>query len=179
MYVDHELSAAERKVVEAFVRENQDLQGELDLLQQTKLIADPTVVFEHKEFLMKEPEGDAVINFTNYEEYFLLYADNELTGDQQRAVQLFASQSERLQKEFDLIMQCRLEPEENIIFEGKEILYRSARDHRPLLIPLFRISAAAIILLIGAVLVFRNANKPSLNPSSNLQQAVAGMKQEK
>ncbi|MBL0882531.1 MAG: hypothetical protein IBJ16_04125, partial [Chitinophagaceae bacterium] len=40
LYIDRELSAAERVAVEQFVQENPDLQNELDALQQTLLTED-------------------------------------------------------------------------------------------------------------------------------------------
>ena len=53
LYVDNELSAADRKAVELFVQHNADLKAELDMLQQTVFNADD-VVFEHKTSLHKE-----------------------------------------------------------------------------------------------------------------------------
>jgi hypothetical protein len=176
MYVDHELTASERRLVEAFVRENQDLGEELHLLQQTKLVADPAIRFENKDFLMKETPDHPGINFTNYEEYFLLYADNELNSEDRRAVEAFVAQSERLSKEFSWILQCRLEPDYSISYENKEDLYRNSQDRKPLFITWYRMVAAAVLLLLGGWLVFR-LNKPSVPQVKNATEAVARVKQ--
>ena len=177
MYVDHELTASERRLVEAFVRENQDLGEELDLLQQTKLVADPAIRFENKDFLMKETPDHPGINFTNYEEYFLLYADNELNSEDRRAVEAFVVQSERLSKEFSWILQCRLEPDYDISYEGKEDLYRNSRDRKPLFITWYSMVAAAVLMVVGGWLVFRLLNKPSVTQLKNTTEAVAHVKQ--
>jgi len=63
------------------------------------------------------------INTTNYEEYFLLYIDNELSTEQKTAVEHFIEENPGYQKEFELLKQAVLSPE-NIEFEDKILLYR-------------------------------------------------------
>ncbi len=63
------------------------------------------------------------INTTNYEEYFLLYIDNELSTEQKTAVENFIEANPRYQKEFELLKQTFLTPE-HIEFEDKVLLYR-------------------------------------------------------
>jgi len=63
------------------------------------------------------------INATNYEEYFLLYIDNELSAEQQTAVESFIEENPGYKKEFSLLQQSVLALE-NIEFEDKVLLYR-------------------------------------------------------
>jgi hypothetical protein len=63
------------------------------------------------------------INTTNYEEYFLLYIDNELSAEQKTAVENFIEVNPRYQKEFKLLKQTVLAPEP-IEYEDKILLYR-------------------------------------------------------
>ena len=63
------------------------------------------------------------INTTNYEEYFLLYIDNELSTEQKTAVENFIEANPSYQKEFELLKQTFLTPE-HIEFEDKVLLYR-------------------------------------------------------
>jgi anti-sigma factor RsiW len=62
------------------------------------------------------------INRHNYEEFFLLYADNELPADQRRAVEDFVKQNPDLKEELDLLKDLRLEPDTTIFFDNKESL---------------------------------------------------------
>jgi hypothetical protein len=55
-YMENELTAAERKAVEAFVEANPDLKSELELFELTKLEADNRIVFKGKEELIKKEE---------------------------------------------------------------------------------------------------------------------------
>jgi hypothetical protein len=63
------------------------------------------------------------INTTNYEEYFLLYIDNELSAEQKTAIEHFIEINPRYQKEFELLKQTVLAPE-HIEYEDKILLYR-------------------------------------------------------
>lgn len=61
------------------------------------------------------------ISRNNYEEYFLLYADNELSEQDRLAVEVFVLAHPDLQGELDLFLSTKL-PLENINLENKETL---------------------------------------------------------
>ena len=149
LYADNELSAAEKHLVESFVRENPDLQQEFNLLQQTKIFSDNNIVFENKELLMSShQDNNSVINHSNYEEFFLLYVDNELNEENKKAVEEFAAWHPSLQLELILLQKVRLAPDSSVVFEGKEKLYKE-QAKRILLFRWQRITAAAIVLILA------------------------------
>jgi hypothetical protein len=55
-----------------------------------------------------------MINLSNYEDWFLLYADGELTVAEQEAVLEFVKQHPSLQEELDLLLSMRFQPETEI-----------------------------------------------------------------
>jgi hypothetical protein len=63
-----------------------------------------------------------MINLSNYEDWFLLYADGELTVAEQEAVLKFVKQNPSLQEEFDLMMGVRFQPETEIKFADHSTL---------------------------------------------------------
>ncbi len=63
-----------------------------------------------------------MINLSNYEDWFLLYADGELTVAEQEAVLKFVKQNPSLQEEFDLMMGMRFQPETDIKFADHSTL---------------------------------------------------------
>src|SRR5579862_205731 len=65
-----------------------------------------------------------MINRGNYEEYFLLYADKELSEGERLAVEEFVSDNPDLARELAVIQQLRFRPETNIRYEEKENLLR-------------------------------------------------------
>jgi hypothetical protein len=158
LYVDNELSAAERKAVEEFVQQNADLEEELTMLQQSVIKPESNISFENKGSLLKQTEENSLINLTNYEEYFLLYIDNELDPAAKKDVEIFIHDNLSLQNELNILQQTKLEPDAAIVFEQKEILYKKEEKRRP--IPLAWMSAAAVaILLVTGFLFYNNSNK--------------------
>ena len=62
-----------------------------------------------------------MINLGNYEEYFILYMDNELHGEQKLMVENFIAQHPHLAEELDILMNLKL-PIDEVSFSGKEEL---------------------------------------------------------
>src|SRR5689334_1284122 len=147
MYVDDELTAQQRAEVEMFVRQNADLRNEFEMLQQTKLEADEEIEFAHKTELLKIKES---IGLDNYEEYFLLYIDNELNEDSREAVEKFVLQHPQLQDQFTLLKQTVL-PQEKVVFHDKKSLYKK-EERRVVYLNWTRISVAAALMGITALI---------------------------
>ncbi len=64
------------------------------------------------------------INSNNYEEFFLLYVDNELEAALRAEVEAFAAVHPDLQVELNVLLQTKLSSAEEISFEGKALLYK-------------------------------------------------------
>jgi hypothetical protein len=58
----------------------------------------------------------------NYEEFFILYWDNELTALQKQAVENFVTQNTDLHEEFELLGESRFTPEATVQFKEKDFL---------------------------------------------------------
>ena len=70
------------------------------------------------------------INRYNYEEYFLLYIDNELSLAARRELESFVEMNADLQKELHLLQQSTLKPDKNIVFNDKRALLRLTSDEQ-------------------------------------------------
>ena len=123
LYVDGELNTEERLAVENFVQQNTDLAVELEMLMHTQFHPEE-IVFTDKETLLRT-EGET-INERNYEEYFLLYIDNELSLSKRGEVEMYVLQHPKLQDEFTTLKQTILTPEA-ISYGDKKDLYRTER----------------------------------------------------
>jgi hypothetical protein len=146
------------KEVDLFVTENPDLEEELVMLHQSRLIPDDTIVFDDKHLLIKE-ENDSFINMNNYEEWLVSYVDNELNEEQRIAVEKFAANHPRAQQELGLFRQTKLQPEK-IFFADKEVLYKR-ESARIVSMQWWRISVAAILVLAAGMGLFSIFNKKS------------------
>ena len=153
LYVDNELSVQERRMVDAFVRENADLEEELNMIRQSVLRPDKSVVFQNKGQLMKKSSGMAPINELNYAEYFVLYGDDELSTEENDMVEQFVYRNPQFQVEFELIQQARFTPDTSIVFPDKESLYRKEKTERKVIyMSWWRMAAAAVVLLFAGAM---------------------------
>ena len=157
LYMDNELSPEERRMVEVFVQQHPDLKEELDLLLQFKLTPDTSVIYPCKEELVKI-NGDTPVTAANYEEWLVLYLDNELTPGQRQSVEQFITANPAVKKEMDLLLKTKLYPEE-ISFRYKESLYR--KEEKVRVIRWRSVAAAILILAAGTTAVFVFTNKSS------------------
>lgn len=64
------------------------------------------------------------INRHNYEEFFLLYVDNELSSEDRRMVEDFVQLHPDLNEELELLSQFRFTPDNDIVFDNKEELLK-------------------------------------------------------
>ena len=153
LYVDNELTAEQKKLIEQFVQENPDLGIELEILQQTTLHADDSIVFDGKESLLRS-ETDSVVNRNNYEEYLIAYIDNELNDQEKIDFFKFAMAHPQVKEELAVYQQTKLQPEKEIVFANKEVLYRREEKVKVISMQWWKIAvAAAVILGIGLTTV--------------------------
>ena len=134
LYIDNELTVDQKKQVELFVQENPDLEEELVMLKQSRLIPDDSIVFDKKQLLMKgdtvyHSSDQSLINLNNYEQWVIMYVDDELNAEERASVEKFASAHQHVQQELLLFQQTRLQPEE-IVFPNKSSLYKRERTVR-------------------------------------------------
>ncbi len=160
LYTDNELSLADRKLVEDFVTENPDLFPELDILLRSKLTAEPTLIFENKESLLKQATQH--INETNYETYQLSFVDNELNDDLNKELQSFNFLHPVAQQNQELLLQTKFLADTTILYPGKEFLLSEnigQRKRASAILPYWlRLSAAAVILLALSLITFNQFN---------------------
>lgn len=67
----------------------------------------------------------------NYEEFFLLYVDNELNIAQRKAVETFVEENPDLRAEFIMLQQSVLPVDEHITFSHKQDLLKMTADPNP------------------------------------------------
>lgn len=154
LYVDKELSAADRKAVDMFVQQNPDLQIELTLLQDTVITADD-IVLDKKDWLYME-EGVSAM-----EESLLLYADNELTAADKKTIEATLATNKKARTAWSVLKQTKLQADMTVVFADKQSLYRKEAG-RVVVFRWWRVAAAAILLGFGlwtGIAVYKNNNK--------------------
>jgi hypothetical protein len=149
MYVDNELLAAEREMVEAFVGMYPYLREELELLQDTVLQMEDDMIIDKTSLL----KSAAV------EEWMLLHVDNELTGDAKDKLLQHIQSNESLQKDWKLLQQTKLDSQEVCVFEDKALLYRKEKS-KLIRFAYVRWAAAAALIAAGFFVGVNMLNKP-------------------
>jgi hypothetical protein len=71
-------------------------------------------------------DQEVVITRDNYEVFFVMYVDDELNGAEHEAVEQFIQQNPDLEEELVMLQQSVLRPDDTIVFEQKENLFRHA-----------------------------------------------------
>lgn len=151
LYVDKELSTAERRAVDVFVQENPDLQIELALLQDTVMSTDD-IKLDKKDWLYREEE------ITALQENLLLYADEELSATDKKAVEFLLTIDKSARAEWAVLQQTKLQPDMAVVFADKQSLYKK-EGGRVVGITWWRVAAAAVLLGFGlwtGVAVYKN-----------------------
>jgi anti-sigma factor RsiW len=154
LYVDNELSAAERQVVERFVADNPDLREEWEALLDCRLSPDPGLVFGEPDSLFRQAAPE------QYESLFLSYIDGELDEAGRSRVEEWVRETPSLALELELLKKTISAPDTTLVFADKDVLYK--KERRVVALPWARMAAAAVVLLaIG--LFFSPLNKRSAN----------------
>jgi len=162
LYVDGELTAAEKASVDSFLENNPDLLHEFQSLQSAILMPEEEISF-NKSSLFKSEETH--IHSGNYEGKFLLYVNEALNETEKKEVETFVLQHPALQDDFLLIKQTKL-PLETIPCPDKDSLYKKERT--PAFVFFMRVAAAAVIIGLGVILYQLSSNNISSTNSATV-----------
>lgn len=103
-----------------------------------------------------------MVNMENYEEYMLLYADNELSAEEEQQLLAFVAAHPQLQTELDVYMATRIIPEQEVIYTNKEKLIKTAPGGRSVWLGNFRTYAVAASIL-AMIIIFAAMYKNDKN----------------
>ena len=174
LYTDNELSASDSSRVEAFIAANPDLAEELVFFQQSKLQPDEKMIFPGKLGLLKQEAGEEAISLENYASFFVLYGDDELNNTEKALVEDFVYRHPQTQAEFEWLLMAKLAPDNSIVFENKEILYRKEEDDKVVPFRWWKLAVAAMVLLMaGAFWVYQSKNKAGGSELANTGKSVS------
>jgi hypothetical protein len=144
LYMDNELDAEQKLMVEAFVAQHPHLADELDILMSTKLPLDD-ISFTGKEELLSPS-----MKVNTVDESLLLYIDNELPAAERKAVEQQIASNKDYALQHSLLMQTKADATEKIPYPHKKELYRHT-EKVVVFSPWMRIAAAVVVLLFGSL----------------------------
>lgn len=167
-YIEGRLDAGHIAALMGFLDEHPELKEELQGLELITIEPDTSISYGNRESLKKTaimPYGE--LNESNYEEVFAAFAEGDLPANAIAEVKHFISMNPQLDHELELLKQCRLQPNNEVMFPGKSSL------KKPVIIPFITrrlyygiAVAASMALLIGLSFLFER------EPTKNNQVTV-------
>ncbi len=144
-YYDGQLSSDEERKLLLFLDRHPALKEAFESFEEVPVLPDEPLEFPEKQSLQKtEIVAVDAVNEDNYNEYFVLLMDEELTREEQYSVKVFLQQNPQLQGQFRLLGMTKVVPDEAVVFENKEQL----RKHRPVFLLRYAGWAVAAVLLL-------------------------------
>ena len=152
LYIDRELSAADKEAFEAFAAANPDVQEELELYNQTILAPDDTICFSGIANLL-QPEVWDENQISPLQEALLQKLDGNLEQEQLHALDRQIDTDPLLQKEWALLRQVKLQAEIPAEMPDKAALLRRQNSRIVPIKSMVRVTAAAAVLVSGWLLL--------------------------
>jgi hypothetical protein len=159
LYMDNELPADEKLMVEAFIAQHPHLGEELEVLMNTKLPLHD-VLFTGKEELLSPS-----MKVNTVDEHLLLYIDNELPSSAKEAVEQNIAESKDYALQYATLLQTKLHPSDVISHPNKKELYR----HTEKVVAFkswMRIAAVVLILLFGSLFFLLSKQEQTIAPAT-------------
>ena len=154
LYMDNELNEEQMKMVDSFLLAHPDLQGEFDVLMNTRLPLEE-LSFDKKILFANN------MKLSSVDEELLLYIDNELPFEQKNIVELELAANKDYRLQHLALLQTRLDPSEKILYPNKEELYR--RTEKVVYFkPWMRVAAAVLIVVIAGMFYLRNSSSTTV-----------------
>lgn len=170
LYVDDELTPAERASVETFLLVHPELRSELDLYMDTRLLPEATY-FPGKDDLLRPSED---IHASNIEEWQVQWLDGELDDDTAARVEAFTNTHPEARENMAWLRKAKLEPEA-IVFPHKASLYRRSEERTPVFrMQWVRIAVAAAVLITAGLLWLDREPAESVADTPVMAEANAG-----
>jgi hypothetical protein len=167
LYVDNELTGADKASVEEFVKMHPELKSELDGFLGTKLDVDE-IFYEGKDQLMRSEHH---IHEATIEELQMMWLDNELDASKAAEVEAYTNAHKSASDNMEWLKKAKLQ-DEQIIFPNKSSLYRS--EKKPAVVISFswvRVAVAAAVIIAAGLLWLGAEDENPVTPVP----AIAGL----
>ncbi|MCX6235256.1 MAG: hypothetical protein NT175_11160 [Bacteroidetes bacterium] len=150
-YSEGALSPLQVDELAVFLDHNPDLKEEFEAFENIRLVSDETISFPGKHNLKKNIITSVrYINASNYDQYFIAELEGDLNNEDKELVTRFIDKNPFLKNEYLLLKATVLEPDNGIIFPGKQALKKRALfiSGRRLIYYSITLAAALLILFL-------------------------------
>lgn len=164
-----QLAAHEEQAVDAFVAQHPEYRADIELLAKTKLVADPSEVFDAKSALKK---GAVLINEENFEQYLISASEGLLNGEELKIFNAFVATQPKYGKAVAQYAATRLQPDMSIVYDDKEGLKRKEKGGAIWWSVNIRYAAAAVVVIVLGIYFWMkfNSGNPDEASFANIKQ---------
>lgn len=148
-----------------FLKQHPDVKAEFDAFDPSMTMEpDTTVTFHGKADLKKNGEdktrfNSGIITPENYEQWFIAYAEGDLSDTERHQTESFVKTNPSYAREFKIFNAIRLSPESDIHYPAKDSL-KQRKKKRSMWLPQYFAYAAAIAILFG-IFQLTKQNEPA------------------
>lgn len=122
-YLDHKLPPFETAQLIVFLEQHPHLKDEFKGLDKIKVTSSHEEFFGFDDVMMQPNDFDAInISLNNYSHYFVASLEGDLTDAGKQNLDNFLEVNPQLKNEFTLFSNCKLIPENQLIFKNKASL---------------------------------------------------------
>lgn len=165
-YLEGNLPAAEQEKVAAELLNNKTLALEFELLKKTRLQTDEQIRFENKAALRKTDDDLLFLDQT------LQYFEGQLSEAEKRQFEADLKNNAALQRKLDLYAKTRLSADQTVVYPNKKELKKEGRVITLFSVRRLSAMAAAVLLLAGLFVIFRQTGAPHRNTQPGLANVV-------
>ena len=162
-FVDYLEGKLDEKLVDDFIeflQQNPDLKEELSLFENIS-IGNEEITFNKKELLLKEKfDNESVFNETA-----IALIEDEIQVSEKAEFENYLFRHPEKQKEVDLFKLTKLQPDESIVFNRKNKLYKNGSGRTILL---WSLRVAAVFLVALSVYIYIDRNSGIINPENQI-----------
>lgn len=145
--VENTLNAAEKTLLENYLKQYPQYIIDYNLFQKTKVQADTSIVFEKKDAMKKDLTPSFSTGNGNAGEALIALMEGLLSEEEVIKLNKQIAADASLQKELALLQKTKLQADASIVFKNKADLKRKERKIIPLYF--YYATAAAVLLLVG------------------------------
>ena len=162
-YLDGKLNPVEAAELFLFLEMHPELGEDLYALAEMRVEPDLNVIYDFKDALKLNHDADAQqISSENYLYYFIAYAEGDLSPKGMDSVNDFTDENPVLKNELLLLKECKIEPQQAIVYPNKSELKKKTGIIIPVPVR-WAAFAASLLLLFSVYMRLEPTSTKSLN----------------
>lgn len=175
-YIENNLNLIQKEAFEQFLRNNPDIADEFSVFNTIEPIKTENIELKNKAFLKKTIYPTKNINEKNYIEYFIKYAENDLSNIEINELLAFIKQNTILEQEFKQYQKTLLKSDLSVNYPNKEALKKTSKIINFSFQNSLKIAASIVLFLASGYFVMQLYYQNKNNKGNTLTAYYSNLK---